>query len=254
MKVEEVVETQELLEMAYLPLFSRRAIYKTLARPYYFRWRSSVEGSVEVEGETIPSRERRSTSRCCCAARIRAGSLTWLLRHPGEDWRRVHVSVEITFVSPEDLGSAFDRTAYCLPSVLRPVTRDLGAMWCFPYRTQVPGMGRPVLDRLSPARSERGRVEMNRWGVINGGLRNLRLFHRLRYRVPARRSRSPFHGDLVSLVTELNLEHAGYPARHRLAFVLLFHFEETFIGQRLEGIVHPAGWQLAALVAVGALL
>ena len=54
MKVQEVVETQELLEMADVPLFLRRAIYKTMARPYYFRWRSSVEGSVEVEGETIP--------------------------------------------------------------------------------------------------------------------------------------------------------------------------------------------------------
>ena len=48
------METQELLEMANLPLFLRRAIYKTMARPYYFRWRSSVEGSVELEGETIP--------------------------------------------------------------------------------------------------------------------------------------------------------------------------------------------------------
>ncbi|MCJ7745951.1 MAG: hypothetical protein MUP40_06665 [Actinobacteria bacterium] len=45
MKVQEVVEKQELLETAYLPLFSMRAIHKTLARPYYFRWRSSVEGS-----------------------------------------------------------------------------------------------------------------------------------------------------------------------------------------------------------------
>jgi hypothetical protein len=54
MNVQEVVETQELLEMSNLPLLLRRAIYKTTARPYYFRWRSSVEGSVEIEGETIP--------------------------------------------------------------------------------------------------------------------------------------------------------------------------------------------------------
>jgi len=54
MLVKDVVETQELLEMANLPLFLRRAIYKTMARPYYFRWRSAVEGSLTVEGKTIP--------------------------------------------------------------------------------------------------------------------------------------------------------------------------------------------------------
>jgi hypothetical protein len=54
MRVEDVIETQELLEMSSLPRFLRRAFYKTIARPYYFRWRSSVGGSVEVEGETFP--------------------------------------------------------------------------------------------------------------------------------------------------------------------------------------------------------
>jgi hypothetical protein len=53
MRVKEVVETQELLEMADLPLFLKRAIHRTLAKPYYFRWRSSVEGSVEFEGESV---------------------------------------------------------------------------------------------------------------------------------------------------------------------------------------------------------
>ena len=54
MRVKKVIETQELLEMSDVPLCLRRAFYKTVARPYYFRWRSSVEGSVVVEGETIP--------------------------------------------------------------------------------------------------------------------------------------------------------------------------------------------------------
>jgi hypothetical protein len=53
MRVREVIETQDLLEMVGIPAFLRRAVNSTLSKPYYFRWRSDVEGSLEVEGERI---------------------------------------------------------------------------------------------------------------------------------------------------------------------------------------------------------
>ena len=53
MRVREVIETQDLLEMVGIPSFLRRAVNRTLSKPYYFRWRSAVEGSLEVEGESF---------------------------------------------------------------------------------------------------------------------------------------------------------------------------------------------------------
>jgi Svf1-like C-terminal lipocalin-like domain len=54
MEVEETVETQDLLDMVGLPPFLKRLINALTAKPYYFRWRSRVEGWVEAEGERIP--------------------------------------------------------------------------------------------------------------------------------------------------------------------------------------------------------
>jgi hypothetical protein len=51
MRVREVLETQDLLEMVGLPRAVNRLLNRTIAKPYYFRWRSQVEGWVEVAGE-----------------------------------------------------------------------------------------------------------------------------------------------------------------------------------------------------------
>jgi hypothetical protein len=53
MHVREVIETQDLLEMVGLPGMLERLVHRTLSRPYYFRWRSRVEGSLLVEGERL---------------------------------------------------------------------------------------------------------------------------------------------------------------------------------------------------------
>lgn len=52
MRVNEIVETQDLLEMTGLPPLVRRMVHRYRARPYYFRWRSSVEGRVRVRGSS----------------------------------------------------------------------------------------------------------------------------------------------------------------------------------------------------------
>ena len=54
MNVAGIVETQDLLDMVGLPRPLTRLINATLAKPYYFRWRSSVDGWVEIEGERMP--------------------------------------------------------------------------------------------------------------------------------------------------------------------------------------------------------
>lgn len=51
MRVKDVIETHDLLEMLGLPHPARRLVHAVYSKPYYFRWRSEVEGSVEVEGE-----------------------------------------------------------------------------------------------------------------------------------------------------------------------------------------------------------
>jgi hypothetical protein len=53
MNVREVIETQDLLEMVGLPGVLERLVHRTLSRPYYFRWRSRVQGSLMVEGERV---------------------------------------------------------------------------------------------------------------------------------------------------------------------------------------------------------
>jgi len=52
MWVREVIETQDLLDMVGIPAPMVRLAH-LLSKPYYFRWLSSVEGSLEVEGEAI---------------------------------------------------------------------------------------------------------------------------------------------------------------------------------------------------------
>ena len=54
MSVQSVVETQNLLDMAGVPPLVQRVVNRRLARPYYFRWRSTVTGEVTVGGESIP--------------------------------------------------------------------------------------------------------------------------------------------------------------------------------------------------------
>lgn len=39
--------------MVGLPQVINRLVNRTLAKPYYFRWRSQVEGWVEVAGERV---------------------------------------------------------------------------------------------------------------------------------------------------------------------------------------------------------
>lgn len=51
MRVRQVIETQDLLEMVGIPGLLSRLVHRTLSKPYYFRWLSSFEGSLVVEGE-----------------------------------------------------------------------------------------------------------------------------------------------------------------------------------------------------------
>lgn len=51
MRVAAIVETQDLLDMVGLPGPLKRLVNAALAKPYYFRWRSRVDGLVEVEGK-----------------------------------------------------------------------------------------------------------------------------------------------------------------------------------------------------------
>jgi hypothetical protein len=53
MRVERVVETQDLLEMVGIPSLLERLVHRFAAKPYYFRWDSTVEGFVEVEGKRV---------------------------------------------------------------------------------------------------------------------------------------------------------------------------------------------------------
>ena len=53
MRVREVIETQDLLEMVGIPGLLSRMVHRTLSKPYYFRWLSSFKGSLVVEGERI---------------------------------------------------------------------------------------------------------------------------------------------------------------------------------------------------------
>jgi hypothetical protein len=53
MTVDEVIETQDLLEMVGIGRFLSGIVHRTLSKPYYFRWRSRVEGSLVVEGEAV---------------------------------------------------------------------------------------------------------------------------------------------------------------------------------------------------------
>lgn len=53
MKVSEVLETQDLLEMVGLPGAVNRVVNLMAAKPYYFRWRSQVEGWVKVDGDRM---------------------------------------------------------------------------------------------------------------------------------------------------------------------------------------------------------
>jgi hypothetical protein len=54
MLVQSVVETQNLLDMVGVPARAQPLIHKAFGKPYYFRWRSNVEGFVEIEGERFP--------------------------------------------------------------------------------------------------------------------------------------------------------------------------------------------------------
>jgi len=58
MRVENVIETQDLLEMVGIPRVLERAVHRTLSKPYYFRWLSHVEGVLHVEGERLQIDER----------------------------------------------------------------------------------------------------------------------------------------------------------------------------------------------------
>ncbi|MBN1289489.1 MAG: hypothetical protein JXA49_07635 [Actinobacteria bacterium] len=53
MHVKEVLETQNLLEVVGLPHVVNRLINTLIAKPYYFRWRSQVDGFLIIEGERI---------------------------------------------------------------------------------------------------------------------------------------------------------------------------------------------------------
>lgn len=53
MRVERVVETQDLLEMVGVPRPLAWLVHHSFSRPYYFRWRSRIEGSLEIEGEKV---------------------------------------------------------------------------------------------------------------------------------------------------------------------------------------------------------
>ncbi len=52
MRIREVIETMDPLDMVGVPGFLKRLV-GPLTKPYYFRWLLSVEGSLEVDGETI---------------------------------------------------------------------------------------------------------------------------------------------------------------------------------------------------------
>ncbi|MHB8895942.1 MAG: hypothetical protein ACYC99_12320, partial [Candidatus Geothermincolia bacterium] len=58
MRVEKVIETQDLLEMVGVPSPLARLVHRTLSKPYYFRWLSHVEGELLVEGEPVFVDER----------------------------------------------------------------------------------------------------------------------------------------------------------------------------------------------------
>jgi hypothetical protein len=53
MRVRDVIETQDLLDMVGIPGLLKRMVHATLSKPYYFRWLSTVEGGVEVSGERV---------------------------------------------------------------------------------------------------------------------------------------------------------------------------------------------------------
>jgi hypothetical protein len=53
MSVKQVVETQDLLEMTGMPRRLEPLVHRTIGKPYYFRWRSEVDGWVETGGERI---------------------------------------------------------------------------------------------------------------------------------------------------------------------------------------------------------
>jgi hypothetical protein len=53
MRVQEVVETEDQLLRTDIPAFLHELVRRYLARPFYFRWRSRVEGWVEVRGKRI---------------------------------------------------------------------------------------------------------------------------------------------------------------------------------------------------------
>jgi hypothetical protein len=52
MRVRNVIETQDLLDIVGIPGFLK-GLTHSLTKPYYFRWLSSVTGSLEVEGESF---------------------------------------------------------------------------------------------------------------------------------------------------------------------------------------------------------
>lgn len=53
MRVREVIETQDLLEMVGIPALLERIVHRNFSKPYYFRWLSRVEGSLVVEGDSL---------------------------------------------------------------------------------------------------------------------------------------------------------------------------------------------------------
>ncbi len=51
MDVQEVVETEDHMDVTGVPRFLRHFIHSRLAKPFYFRWRSEISGWVDIEGE-----------------------------------------------------------------------------------------------------------------------------------------------------------------------------------------------------------